>query len=99
MAITGGLLIWATGRDLTSSTNYWLDIAIVIYVFALGYALMVQGAAGRKLVELTSQPPPPDATGPSPELMATAKRLRQGGLILMGAITVIVALMVFKPGS
>jgi uncharacterized membrane protein len=97
MAVTGGLLIWATGRDLTASTNYWLDLAIVIYVVAIGYALMVQGPAGRRLAELTSKPPEPGATGPSPELMAPGKKIRQGGLILMGAVTIIVALMVFKP--
>jgi hypothetical protein len=99
MAVTGGLLIWAEGRDLTSSANYWLDLAIVIYVFAIGYSLMVQGPAGRKLVELTSKPPEPGAPGPSPELMATVKRLGQGSLILMGSVAVIVFLMVFKPGS
>jgi predicted integral membrane protein DUF2269 len=99
MAVTGGLLIWATGRDLTSPINYWLDVAIVIYVIAIGYALLVQAPAGRKLVELTSQPPEPGVTGPSPELMATVKRLRQGTFALMGAVTVIVALMVFKPGA
>jgi Predicted integral membrane protein (DUF2269) len=99
MAVTGGLLIWSTGRDLTSPSNYWLDVAIVIYVIAIGYALMVQAPAGRKLVDLTSRPPEPGATGPSPELVATVKRLRQGTLGLMGAVTVIVALMVFKPGA
>ena len=98
MAVTGALLIWATGRNLTSTTNLWLDVAIVIYAIAIGYALMVQGPAGRKIVELTSKPPDPAAGGPPPELMATAKTLRQGSLILMGAVTIIVALMVFKPG-
>jgi hypothetical protein len=98
MAVTGGLLIWATGRNLTSTTNLWLDVAIVIYVIAVGYALMVQGPAGRRLVELTSKPPEPGASGPPAELMATARQLRQGSLILMGAVTIIVALMVFKPG-
>jgi hypothetical protein len=98
MAVTGGLLIWATGRDLTSTANLWLDVAIVIYLIAIGYALMVQGPAGRKIVELTSKPPEPGAGGPPPELMATARQLRQGSLILMGAVAIIVALMVFKPG-
>jgi predicted integral membrane protein DUF2269 len=98
MAVTGALLIWSTGRNLTSTTNLWLDVAIVIYVIAIGYALMVQGPAGRKIVELTSKPPEPGAGGPPPELIATAKQLRQGSLILMGSVAIIVALMVFKPG-
>ena len=84
--------------DLTSPANYGLDVAIVVYVFAISYALLVQAPAGRRLVELTSRPPDPGASGPPPELMATAKRLRQGTLLLMGAVTIIVALMVFKPG-
>lgn len=99
MAVTGGAMVWLSGRDLTASVNYWLDIAIVIYVFAVGYALMVQVPAGRKLVELTSRPPDPGASGPPPELMATARRVGQGGLILMAAVAVIAALMVFKSGS
>jgi hypothetical protein len=97
MAVTGAVLIWSTGRDLTAPANYWLDLAILIYVVGIGYALMVQGPTGRRLVELTSQPPPPDATGPSPELLATAAKARRGSLILMAVVTVIVALMVFKP--
>lgn len=99
MAVTGAVLIWLTGRDLTSPANYWLDAAIVIYVFAIGYSLMVQVPAGRRLVELTSRPPDPGASGPPPELVAPARSMRQGSLILMAAVSVIVALMVFKPGA
>ena len=74
-------------------------VEIVIYVFALGYALMVQGPAGRRIVELTAQPPDPDAKGPPVELMATARKLRQGTVILMVSVTIILTLMVFKPGA
>lgn len=99
MAVTGALLIWSTGRDLSAPANYWLGLGIVIYVVAVGYALMVQVPAGRKMVMLTGQPPAPDAKGPPPELIATAGKLKRGSYILMAGVTVIVALMVFKPGG
>ena len=105
MAVTGALLIWAEGRDLTSPANYWLDLAIVIYVIAIGFSLMVQGPAGRRLVELTSTPPAPPAegasapAGPPPELVATVAKLKRGALALEAAVVVIVLLMVFKPLS
>lgn len=97
MAVTGAVLIWSTGRDLTAPANYWLDLAILVYVFAIGYSLMVQVPAGRRIVELTAQPPPPDAKGPPPELIAAVTRSRRGSLVLMAAVTIIVALMVVKP--
>ena len=48
------------------------------------------------MVELTKTPPGPE--GPSPELLATAKRLQRGGMILALLIVSIVFLMVVKPG-
>jgi len=58
--------------------------------------MAVQAPAGRKLVQLTSQPPAP-GSGPSPELLSTVARVRRGGLILAGLVVVIVFLMVTKP--
>lgn len=100
--ITGVGLIWVANIDLTKAL--WLDVAIVIYLIALGYALFVQIPVGHRLVELTSGGPPPGAAaggppagGPPPELIATAKRARQGGMLLGALIAVIVFLMVAKP--
>jgi hypothetical protein len=109
--ITGVAMIWLASIDLTKAL--WLDVAIVIYVIAIGYALFVQIPVGHRLVELTSGGPPPAAPGgvgnaaatgapPAPkgpprELIATAKRARQGGMFLGLAIAVIVFLMVVKP--
>jgi hypothetical protein len=93
MAVTGVGMILVRGIDVFA--RLWLPVAIVLYVIAVGYALFVQAPAGAKMVQLTSQPPGPE--GPSPELRATAARLRQGGMILAVLIVAIVLLMVVKP--
>jgi predicted secreted protein len=101
--ITGVALIWLASIDLTKAL--WLDVAIVIYVIAIGYALFVQIPVGHRLVELTSGGPPPAAAdgapaapkGPPPELIATAMKARRGGIFLGVAIAFIVFLMVVKP--
>lgn len=95
MPVTGVLIIWAAGLNVMAST--WLLVAIVIYTFAVLYSLFVQRPATLRLVELTSSPPPPGASGPSPEIMATVAKIRRGGMILGLAVIVIVALMVLKP--
>ena|SRR5436190_18538062 len=93
--ITGLVLIWLTG--INPFSTLWLGLGIVLYVIALGYALSVQGPTGRKIVELSSAPPPPGATGPSPELMAAVKKAQRGGAFLAILIVLIVILMVTKP--
>jgi hypothetical protein len=93
MAITGVAMILVANYPIFA--RLWLPTAIVLYVVALTYATVVQGPAGAKLVELTSQPPGPG--GPSPELLATAARVRQGGMLLGLLIVAIVLLMVVKP--
>ena len=66
--ITGLLLIWLGSIDITKSL--WLVIAIVLYLFALGYAFTIQRNAVHHLIELTTMPagaPPPGApVGPPP---------------------------------
>jgi hypothetical protein len=102
--LTGLGLILVTGIDLTKAL--WLDVAIVLYVIALSYALFVQIPIGTRLVELTSGGPPPGAApggpaapaGPPPGLIEAATKARQGGMLLAGLIAVIVFLMVVKPG-
>ena len=93
--ITGLVLIWLTGFN--PFNQLWLGLGIVLYLIALGYALFVQRPTSKKLVELTSTPPPPGATGPSPELMATVRKGQRGGMFLGLMILAIVILMVTKP--
>lgn len=101
--LTGVGLIWIAQIDLTKAL--WLDVSIVLYLIALGYALFVQIPLGQRIAELTSGGPPPapaagaPATpmGPPPELLAAAGKARRGGALLAILITVIVFLMVVKP--
>ena len=58
--------------------------------------MAVMAPAGRKLVELTSQPPAPD-TAPNPEIPATARRVRIVGMTMSALVLVIAFLMVTKP--
>lgn len=101
--ITGVALILVGSIDLTKAL--WLDVAIVLYLIAIGYALFVQIPIGARLVELTSGgPPPPPAAGapatpmgPPPALLEAAGQARRGGIFLTIMIAAIVFLMVTKP--
>jgi len=96
MAVTGVALIVVKGWSNITAGRHWLELGILLYVVSVAVAMAVQAPAGRKLVELTSQPPTP-GTGPSPELRATVARVRQGGLVLTGLVVLIAFLMVTKP--
>ena len=96
MAVTGVALIVVKGWSNITAGRHWLELGILLYVVSVVVAMAVQAPAGRKLVDLTSQPPAP-GTGPSPELRATVARVRQGGLVLTGLVVVIAFLMVAKP--
>jgi uncharacterized membrane protein len=98
LPITGALMILVLGTNLTSSANYWLDVAIVLYIIAYGYSFFVQRKTVERVIELTSAPPPPGATGPPPELMGLVKRIQRGGMGLTLLLLSIIFLMVVKPG-
>lgn len=88
------------GIDLTKAL--WLDIAVVLYLFALGFSYFVQTPGLVKLIEMSSTPPPPPApgaapSGPPPAFMALVKKSQQGGMLLGLLVVVIVFLMVTKP--
>lgn len=94
LGVTGILMVLVTGIDLTQAL--WLGVAIVLYVIAVGFALLVQTPNGARLVELTGAPSP---GGPSPELLTTAAAVRRGGMLLAVLVVTIVFLMVVKPGA
>jgi uncharacterized membrane protein len=101
--ITGVGLILAVGLDITSSPWRWLFLAILLYLIAVSYAILVQKPAAERMVELTAAPPSAAQggapAGPPPELVATAKKLARGGQFLTVMIVAIVILMVTKPIS
>ncbi len=50
---------------------------ITLYVIALIFALFVQKQALHRVIDLTSGPPPPDASGPPAELLAVIKKIQR----------------------
>ncbi len=99
MPVTGVAMIIVAGIDPTTP---WLAIAIVLYVIALGYAIVVQNPTvsqfARALHELVSAgPPPADApAGPPPHIAALSTKVARGGMLLSSLVVVIVFLMVTK---
>jgi uncharacterized membrane protein len=66
MPITGVGMILVAGLNLTDRRFWWLDIAIVLYVIAISFALLVQTKNVARLIELTSGPPLGAGGGPPP---------------------------------
>jgi uncharacterized membrane protein len=109
MAVTGVAMIWSAGINPFVPEYRWLLVAIVIYVFALGFALLVQRPKVKEIIALSggepgsSGPPPaapsgPGATGgPPPALAAAIGATQRNGIILTLALVAIVFLMVVKP--
>jgi hypothetical protein len=100
--ITGVGLIMAGNIDLFA--RYWLLVAIVLYLIAIGYAILVQVPLAKRIIVMTTPPVdapvptgPPPPGGPPPELMGLITRVKRGGILLMALVTAIVFLMVVKP--
>ena len=98
LPITGAIMILVLGLDLTAPSNWWLDVAIVLYVIAYGFSFFSQRKTVERVIELTSAPPPPGAAGPPPELPGLIKRIQRGGMMLTVLLLSIIFLMVVKPG-
>ena len=99
--VTGVVLIVLLGINPAAEGFRWLGVGIVLYLIAIGYSVAIQSRRAARMVELTATPPPPPApgapAGPPPEIAATAKGLRQGGMILSVLLVLIVICMVAKP--
>lgn len=97
--VTGLGLIFTSDVDLGKAV--WLQAGILLWVTALAYGTAVQTPAVRRVIELTSGGPPPAGAapaGPPPAVLAAIKKVQRGGMLLAGLVTVIVFLMVIKPG-
>ena len=95
--VTGVGLILVANRNLTDRSNWWLDIAIVLYLIALSFSILIQSRNVTRIIGMTSAPSPPGASGPPPELAALIRRVRLGGMFTALMVVAIVALMVLKP--
>ena len=62
--ITGLILFFLIGPDITSPQWRWLAIAIILYLTTLSIGILYQAPAARQLVAITgSMGPPPGAAG------------------------------------
>jgi uncharacterized membrane protein len=102
MPVTGIGLIWSAGFDVFSRNSRWLALGIVLYVILLTFAVTVQIPTTRRVIGMTSGPPPeapPGSApaGPPPALMTLIGRVQRGGIFMTVTIVLIVFLMVVKP--
>jgi uncharacterized membrane protein len=97
LPITGAAMMAVRGINPFERPNWWLAVAIVLYMIAYGYSFFVQRGYVERVIELSSSPPPPGAGGPPPELRALVGRIQRGGMMLGILLVAIVFLMVVKP--
>ena len=98
MPVTGIGLIWSAGIDPFIRETRWLLLGILIYVVLFTFSVAVQIPTTRRIIEMTSGPPPETPPGGAPSaLMALIRRAQRGGLFLSVMIALIVFLMVVKP--
>jgi hypothetical protein len=94
-------LIWTRGWN--PFTTPWLGLAIILFLITLGFSLFVQTPVVKRMIGLTSGPPPVPAegapAGPPPEFVALSKRAAMGGQFMLLMLFAILFLMVFKPFS
>ena len=95
MGVTGVLMMWERNIPLQP----WLTVAIVLYVFLVGWSLLVQQPASQRIIDQmaalreSGAPPGP----PPPEVQKLIKRTSNGGKMLGVVTFVILALMIWKP--
>lgn len=97
LPITGLAMIAVVGINPLERERWWLALGIVLYVIVYGYGFFVQRKLAERVIEITSTPPPPGASGPPPELKALVRRIQLGGMGMGLLIVAIVFLMVVKP--
>ena len=71
------------GIDLTKAI--WLDVAIVLYLFALGFSYFVQTPTLVKMIDMSSTPPPPPAPGSAPSACAASQTIHWAASTVAGS--------------
>lgn len=92
--LTGVLLIFEAERNKNFFSHEWLWIALIIYAAMYYIAIFVQIKAVEKLVEMAES-----GEAGTPEFMGLVAKTKRFGPILTIGLTVIVFLMIAKPGS
>jgi uncharacterized membrane protein len=91
--LSGLILIFLAGYNAAFFTHYWLWVGILLYAIAFYLAVFGQRVRIERLIELAKAGPP------TPEFVATAKKVGQTGPIIAVLLVVIIILMVTKPGG
>lgn len=91
--LSGLALIFVSGYSASFLSHYWLWIGILLYVIAFYLAIIGQNRRLARLIELAKAGPP------TPEFIATAKKVGQIGPVITVLLVVIIILMVTKPGA
>jgi len=97
LPITGAAMILIRGMNLADRAYWWLGLAIVLYVIAYTYSFFFQRKLVTRVIDITSVPPVPGASGPPPELRALVGRIQRGGMVTSILLLAIIFLMVVKP--
>ena len=93
--VSGLFLIFALHLNETFFSHYWLWVAILIYAVTFTLGLTVQVPLIEKLPKLAAELKGP----PGPEFLALVKRSQRIGPILTAMLSIIIILMVTKPGG
>lgn len=91
--LSGLALIFVAGYNVNFFSHYWLWLGITIYAIAFYLAIFGQNKRLARLIELAKAGPP------TPEFIATAKKIGQMGPVITVLLVVIITLMVTKPGG
>ena len=97
LPITGAAMMLVRKINPLDRPFWWLAVAIALYVIAYGYSYFYQSKVVARVIELTSAPPPPGASGPPPELRSLVARIQRGGMFTGVLLLSIIFLMVVKP--
>jgi uncharacterized membrane protein len=92
--LTGILLIFKSGRDDDFFSHQWLWGAILIYIVIYYLAVFQQNPTVEKIVTMAES-----GEAGTPAFMALVNKMKKIGPILTIGLTVIVFLMVAKPGA
>ncbi len=88
-------LIGVLGLDKGFFGHYWLWVSIVLYAVAFSVGLFVQVPLIERLPRLAAELKGP----PTPEFLALLKRTQRVGPVLTILLTIIIVLMITKPGG
>jgi uncharacterized membrane protein len=91
--LSGLTLIFLSGYNVNFFSHYWLWTGIIVYAMAFYLAVFGQRTRLTRMIEIAKAGPP------TPEFIATAKKVAQTGPIITVLLVVIIILMVTKPGA